>query len=194
MRIVALVLAALVVALAGLRAWRIAELHDADEVWRGLASKAVANPSNFDESLVEGLPEPARRYFLSTIEIGAPLYTVAEIQMTGEIGLGDKNAPEYGAMGAHQILAPPYGLVWKVETNKGFLRISGSDGFHGDKSWTRFWIFDVVPIVHISDDDDHARSAFGRVIAEAVFWTLLRSFHKLERAGNLLITTPLARL
>lgn len=171
MRIVVILLALLVVVFAALRAWRVTEIHDEDEVWRRLTSEATASPSVFDESLIEGLPEPARRYFLATIEIGAPLYTVAEIQMTGEIGLGDKDDPQYGTMRAYQILAPPYGLVWKVKANSGILRIGGSDGVQGEKSWTRFWIFGVFPIVRISNDADHARSAFGRVIAEAVFWT-----------------------
>ena len=47
--------------------------------------------------------------------------------------------------------------------------ISGSDGALPDRSWTRFWLFRVIPIVRVSNPDHH-RSAFGRVVAEAAFW------------------------
>jgi hypothetical protein len=36
-------------------------------------------------------------------------------------------------------------------------------------SWTRFWLFGLIPIVRASGYDHH-RSAFGRVVAEGAFW------------------------
>jgi hypothetical protein len=73
-------------------------------------------------------------------------------------------------MQAEQILAPPYGLLWKLSAGRGALRISGSDGFDGEISWVRFWLLKTLPIVRAGGTRDHARAAFGRVVAEAVFW------------------------
>jgi hypothetical protein len=50
------------------------------------------------------------------------------------------------------------------------MRIAGSDGFDGETSWVRFWLASLVPIVRAGGNRDHARAAFGRVVAEAVFW------------------------
>jgi hypothetical protein len=50
------------------------------------------------------------------------------------------------------------------------MRISGSDGFDGETSWVRFWLMSTIPIVRAGGSTDHARAAFGRVVAEAVFW------------------------
>ena len=73
-------------------------------------------------------------------------------------------------MRAEQILAPPHGLVWKVSAGTGLMRISGSDGIEGDESWSRFWLMGVVPVGAGGHADDW-RAAFGRVVAEAAFWT-----------------------
>jgi hypothetical protein len=120
--------------------------------------------------MVNGLPEPARRYFLFTIAPGAPLRTVAEITTHGEIGLGTRDAPNYVRMRAKQILAPPHGLVWSVAAGNRWMSISGSDGFDGERSWVRFWLMKTIPIVRAGGSRDHARAAFGRVVAEAAFW------------------------
>jgi hypothetical protein len=121
--------------------------------------------------MVQGLPDAARRYFLFTIRPGTPLRTVAEIHMTGEIGLGTKAAPNYLPMTADQVLAPPAGLVWKVNAGSGLMQISGSDASDGARSWTRFWLLNLIPVVRAGGDDNHLRSSFGRVAAEAVFWS-----------------------
>jgi len=121
--------------------------------------------------MVQDLPEPARRFFLFTIAPGTLLRTAAEIKMVGEISLGTKKEPNYMAMRARQILAPPHGLVWVLEAGRGPMRIDGSDGIDGRSSWTRFWLLKTIPAVRAGGDRDHLRAAFGRVIAEAVFWT-----------------------
>lgn len=126
----------------------------------GRTGEVIYNPA-----LVVDLPEPAQRYFNYTIRKGAPLRSVAEIDMTGEIGLGTLESPGYQPMQAFQILAPPHGLVWKLKAGL----ISGSDGATPETSWTRFWIFGLVPVVR-AGGQDHRRSAFGRVVAEAAFW------------------------
>jgi hypothetical protein len=154
------ILAAVLGSLALLREWdRNAERLQ----WARLLSKQPAHPARFDPAMVSTLPEAARRYFAYTIAPGTPLYTVAEIDMKGAFSL---KPPEYLHMDAHQILAPPYGFVWKL-TLSGKINASGSDS----DSWTRFRILGLLPVARRGGDADHTRSAFGRCVIEAVFWT-----------------------
>lgn len=149
----------------GLATWRALDRHADDAAWERLIASQPSEPATFEPSMTDGLPEPARRYFRFTIAPGTPLRAAVEIDMNGEIGLGTKEAPGYRDMAARQILAPPHGLVWQVKTGA----ISGSDGALPDASWTRFWMFGLIPLVRASGPDHH-RSAFGRVVAEAAFW------------------------
>lgn len=152
-------------------AWRWAD-HQADaKVWANLASHQPADPGTFDYSMTLGLPEPARRYFQFSISRGTPLYTVAEITMEGEFSLGNKVKPDYMPMRARQILAAPHGFVWTMNSRRGLMRVSGSDSAEEGQSWSRFWLLGIAPVARVGGNADHALSAFGRYIAEAVFWT-----------------------
>ncbi len=134
--------------------------------WAALKSLQPANPQFFERSMVAELPDPARRYFEFAIAPGTPLLTVAELAMRGRFSLGNKAAPNYQSMEARQILAAPRGFVWQMRTRSG-LPISGSDA----ASWTRFRIFRFIPVARRGGNIDHTRSAFGRSVAEAVFWS-----------------------
>jgi hypothetical protein len=154
-------------ALAALWLWRLAD-HRADRAeWARLAALQPQDPARFDPAMVAALPEPARRFFAFAIEPGAPLYTVAELDMTGRFSLGTKQAPAYLPMTARQILAAPQGFLWTMSAADGLMRVSGSDS----GSWTRFWLLGLGPVARSGGTADHARSAFGRYVAEAVFWT-----------------------
>ena len=121
--------------------------------------------------MVSTLPDPARRFFGFAIEPGARLTNIVELTMEGELSLGTKDDPKYQPMTARQVLAAPHGFVWQVEAGTGLMRTSGSDGMSRDRSWTRFWLHGVVPVARVGGDPDHLRSSFGRVVAEAAFWT-----------------------
>jgi hypothetical protein len=90
--------------------------------------------------------------------------------MHGEFSLGSKAEPNYMPMRAKQILAAPYGFVWKVRAGD-VVTISGSDAAENGESWSRFRILGIVPVARAGGSADHARAAFGRYVAEAVFWT-----------------------
>jgi len=141
--------------------WRASQLH-----WIELSSLQPVNPERYDSSMVADLPEPAQRYFNFTIASGTPLYTVAEIDMGGQFSLGSKEEPNYQPMLAYQILAAPYGFLWRLHL-PGIIPVSGSDSGR----WTRFRILRVIPVARMGGDSDHTRSAYGRYVAEAVFWT-----------------------
>lgn len=156
----------LLVVLLTLIVWRASDRKADLSAWASLIAKAGPADPTFDPAMVQGLPEPAQRYFLYTIRTGAPLHHAVEMVMGGELGLGNKAKPNYRPMSAHQILAPPHGLIWKLASGP----ISGSDGLTSQTSWTRFWLFGVIPIVRAGGNADHRRSAFGRVVAEGAFW------------------------
>jgi hypothetical protein len=160
-----------IAAVAAMQGWRVADRRAADAAWAQLGAQAAPPVERFDPAMVEALPDAARRYFLYTIAPGTPLHRASEIRMQGEIGLGDRDAPGYLPMRAHQILAPPHGFVWRLEeAGSGVMRMSGSDAMVGAGSWTRFWLLGVLPVVRAGNDEDHLRSSFGRVVAEAAFW------------------------
>jgi hypothetical protein len=158
-------LAILVAIFLALFTWRQMD-HRADQAAWNMLSGASENEFRvFDHEMIRDLPEPAQRYFTYTIAKGTVLHRVVQIEMNGEMGLGTIDAPNYKPMKATQILAPPYGLVWKLKSGA----ISGSDGATPETSWTRFWLFNFIPVVR-AGSADHRRSAFGRVVAEASFW------------------------
>lgn len=147
--------------------WRHLD-HRADQAkadW--LLATQPNDPPRFNMSMVEALPEPARRFFAFTIADGTPLYHVARIEMHGQFSLGSKTAPNYMKMNAQQVLAAPTGFLWSMSGGSGLMRLSGSDS----GSWTRFWLAGVVPVARFGGDPNHTRSAFGRYAAEAAFWT-----------------------
>lgn len=158
-------LAASVALIVAMLSWRLSDKYAEQKACRTLLLAGTGEIATFYPALVEGLPEPAQRYFRYTIAPGATLKTAIQIEMSGEIGLGSKAEPAYKPMRAHQILAPPFGLVWQLKAGP----ISGSDGALPGRSWTRFWAFNVIPVVR-AGGIDHRRSAFGRVAAEAAFW------------------------
>jgi len=162
--------------IAALLALRWIDGRNDERVWQNLIVQAGVSWGNYDPAMVRSLPEPAQRFFNFSIAPGSPLVPAAELDMRGELGLGSIDDPKYTPMSAHQILAPPHGLVWRINVGA----ISGSDGATSSTSWTRFWLFGVFPVVRVGDNNDHHRSAFGRVVAEGVFWTpamLLPSDH-----------------
>ncbi len=155
----------------GLLAWHWLDRRHATRVWVRLVRNAGRPADNFSVAMVAGLPEPVQRFFRYLIRPGTPIRTAVEIRMAGEFALGTRHKPNFLPMRAEQLLAPPGGLVWKLKAGRGALRVSGSDGFDRGASWSRFWLMNVFPVARAGGTRDHARAAFGRVVAEAVFWT-----------------------
>lgn len=160
-------IAILVFVVAGLLVLRWVDIRNDEATWQGLIRQAKESSGHFDPISIEGLPEPARRYFNFSIAPGSRIVSAVELDMTGELGLGSLDDPKYSPMTARQILAPPHGLVWRVQAGA----LSGSDGATSTSSWTKFWLLGLIPVVRVTDNEDHQRSAFGRVVAEAAFWT-----------------------
>jgi len=157
--------AALLLAVIILLLWRQGDSLVERRARQALIELGSSEPSVFDPSLVAELPEPAQRFFNYTIQPGTPLRLVVEIEMDGELSLGNKHKPGYRPMQARQLIAAPHGFIWSLRWNG----VSGSDGSLPDGSWTRFWLFGLIPVARASGQD-HQRSSFGRLIADATFW------------------------
>lgn len=160
-----LALAVLAVALLALIALRVRDTLGDRAEWRRLAALQPTNPGLYDPAMVVELPEPAQRFFNFAIKPGTPLFTVAEIDMGGEFSLGSRDKPNYRPMDARQILASPHGFVWMLRI-PGAVSLSGSD----TGKWTHFRLFGLIPVARMGGDANHARAAFGRYVAEALFW------------------------
>lgn len=161
--ITASLLAIAVLLLLALMLLRLYDAWQDQREWRRLQHRQATDPAPFDPERLRDQAEPVQRFFRFAIAPGTPLFTVAEIDMVGEFSLGSKERPAYRPMRAKQILAAPHGFVWRLRLPG----ISGSDSHR----WTRFRLFGLIPVAHIGGTDNHRRSAFGRYIAEALFWT-----------------------
>jgi len=150
-----------------LTVWRFLD-HQADrKAMHELMASQPVNPLRFSKHMVSHLPEPVQRYFLYTIEQGTALYAAARISMIGRFGMGNRDKPNYLDFSANQVLAMPTGFVWKMSARRGLMSLSGSDS----QNWTRFWMIGLLPVARMGGNPDHLRSAFGRYVAESVFWT-----------------------
>ncbi|MCB1755879.1 MAG: hypothetical protein KDJ38_10175 [Gammaproteobacteria bacterium] len=166
MKISLLLLTLLALLLAVLFVLRLLDKRAERMEWTRLASLQTKDPACYKPEMVAGLPEPAQRFLNFAIVPGTPLLTVAELEMGGRFSLGSRDAANYRPMQARQILAAPQGFVWHLHL-LGLIPVSGSDSGR----WTRFRLLGLLPVARMGGDPDHARSAFGRYIAESVFWT-----------------------
>lgn len=148
-----------------LLALRLLDWRAEQQEWERLSDLQPKKPARYDPKMVADLPEPAQRFFNFAITPGTPLVPVVEIRMGGQFSLGARDRPNYQTMEASQILASPHGFIWRLQLS-GRLPLSGFD----TGRWTRFRAFGLFPVVRTGDDADHAKSAYGRQIAESVFW------------------------
>lgn len=155
----------LLVVLMILGLWRLTDLRSERQARQILIRLGSTVPTLYDPDLVDGLPEPAQRFFNFTIQPGTPLRPIVDIEMEGELSLGTKDRPNYRPMRARQLLAAPHGFIWSLRWNG----VRGSDGALPDRSWTRFWLFGLLPVAR-AGGPDHLRSSFGRLIADSLFW------------------------
>lgn len=147
--------------------WRQLDKRADRTEMKALRALQPDNPPRFDHAMISGLPEPAQRFFKFTIAEGTPLYTVATIKMKGQISQGTKDDHTYSDMQATQVLAAPEGSIWAMTGGPPYMQIAVTDSTR----WTRVWLAGLIPIAHVGGTTDHVRSAFGRFVAEALFWT-----------------------
>ena len=149
--------------------WRYrAQISQSDAAFAAVLGQATANPPLFEPSMLDGLPDVARRYFAHAIAPGTPLSTTVKLQMSGTLTLGDASGPRPFAMTARQALNAPTDFVWQPQMRAGPMLIAGSDGLT-DHAWTRFWLLWSVPVVRTEVSADLDRSARARPVLEAIW-------------------------
>jgi hypothetical protein len=119
-------------------------------------------PDGFRPSMVEGLPEPARRWLTYAIGPGTLLADAVEIRMHGRIRLG-----RWRPFTATQAVVPGVGYVWAANTRVGAIPVRGYDSFANGRGEMRWRAAGVVP-VSSAVGVDVTRSAAGRLAAESV--------------------------
>jgi len=158
----------------GLGALRVQDIFGTGRTWHSVAEEArtrAASGGTYDTSMITDLPEPVQRYFGFTLTDGTTIPTGVKIGMTGTI------APNGGAdampmmMSANEVIALPNGFVSCIETQEGPRRFSGTDALIDGVSWSRFWTFAIVPVGRAGGSEDHWKASFGRMVAEAAFWS-----------------------
>jgi hypothetical protein len=146
-------------------ALRLTDLRADRQGMAALLAQAGPPAGVFDPAMLDGLPEPARRYLARAIAPGTPLARAVTLEMAGDFLLNGKTLP----MTARQVLAPPAGFVWQARIGQGSSGFAGSDGLVAGVSWTRFRLAGLVPLVRVGGNDDHLRSAGTRAMMEAVW-------------------------
>lgn len=161
LRVLIVILGLLLIVIVVLAILRSRHDRKVAQMWKILQSPT--GEKLFDSSMVSGLPEPARRYFLHTIAPGAVLARFAAIEMEGRIGF--KPGEEKYPFKAWQIIASPRGMIWQAHVGKGIVRMSGDDSFVEDKGAMNWYLWGIIPIVR-AEGPDLSRSAAGRVALE----------------------------
>ncbi len=129
--------------------------------WRRLAA-GRARQAPFDPTMVEDLPEPARRWLRHAIAPGTPLAAATELTMHGTIRLGT-----WRRFTATQVLAPPDGYIWAATARFLGLPVVGYDRMSSGTATMRWRLLDMIPVMN-AEGPEIARSAAGRLAAEVV--------------------------
>jgi hypothetical protein len=137
--------------------------------WASLASDGPA-PGVFSPAVVDGLPEPVRRWLTHAVADGTPLARTVRLRTHGEIFLG-----RWAGFEADQRLSVGGGLVWAATARPFGLPIRGFDRWTHGTGEMRWRLFGAIPMAS-AGGEDVARSAAGR------------------HAGELLVALPTAAL
>jgi hypothetical protein len=92
--------------------------------WQRLTAPTTA-ATLFTQDLLDGLPEPARRWLRHAVAPGTPLRRAAVLRQHGEIKVGRWLRYE-----ADWALAPPAGFIWAATSHFGPLFIRGFEPVH----------------------------------------------------------------
>ena len=139
---------------------RRAERLDAD------LFRAPVAPRPFADADLAGLPEPAQRYLRHAIAPGTPLHPAVRLWMDGAMTPSPGGPPT--ALTAVETLAPRRGFVWSARARMRGLPVHVRDHYVDADGRVAVLALGMVP-VPMPSGPDVARSARGRLIAEAVW-------------------------
>jgi hypothetical protein len=117
-------------------------------------------PGGFEVAELDGLPEPARRYFVASIAPGTPPARSARLRMNGTIRIG-----RWLPFEAREVLTPLRAFVWSARA-AGV--ITGSDRYVDGEGAADWRLARLLPVMRAAGADV-SRSAAGRAGAEGVW-------------------------
>ncbi len=131
---------------------------------RALASGEAAVA--FNESLLEGLPDPAHRYFLHSIVPGTPL--ARSVRLRGSFRMTPRPGVDAIDMEAEEILAPPDGFVWTASFTMGPVSFRVRDHYFRGEGAVSVRTLGLVPVAN-AKGPDVARSSRHRLAADSIW-------------------------
>ncbi len=151
-------------ALAYLAIRRLIEEGHQNSIWKSLRGRGDGEV--FHAGMVEGLPEPAKRYLLHSIRPGTILATSVVIRMSGK--MRPKATAPWASVKAREILSVPLGFLWRARVRRSMKRFSGADSYSDGKARVGFWFWGIFPAMRM-EDEDTKRSAIGRLAIESAW-------------------------
>lgn len=116
----------------------------------------------FDPAMLDGLPEPARRWLTHAIAPGTPLWRSGEVSMHGELRLG-----AWRRFTATQVVSPTAGYIWAARASVFGLPVVGYDRLSSGTAQMRWRLLGLLPVMTAAGPDI-TRSAAGRLAGELV--------------------------
>jgi hypothetical protein len=141
--------------------------------WNGhrfnkLSGTLVTEPvdSVFDVSMVDHVPEPARRYLLHSIRPGTPLAKSVRLSQAGS--MKPNPTSDRADLKAEERLTPFVGFAWHANVQMGQISVSAWDHYFADEGAVRIALFGVIPL-ETSEGTEVARSSRHRLAAETLW-------------------------
>jgi len=155
---------------AGLAGLALAVRRRVEDRQAGYLSRALLGTPDahlpLTDPLLEGVPEPARRYLGHALPPGAPLARAVRLWMEGTL-VPAKGADPV-AFTAEEVLAPPRGFVWTARATMKGLPVRVRDHYARGAGGLRVALLGLLPLAS-NDGADVTRSARGRLAGEAVW-------------------------
>ncbi len=173
MKIVALVLALLLLCLGGLLAvgeyrW---QARTASLVARLKRGAPAAPPAAFDASKLAGLPAPVIRYFRAVLRDGQPLVRHARARQRGEFLVRPAENRWAPFEATQEVSTQPAGFVWNARMRMApGLAVRVCDGFVDGSGSMSASLMGLVRLVHVEGTPEIAAGALHRYLAEAAWF------------------------
>lgn len=158
--------AAAVSVIAAKTIWRSQTAHLGERL--DSRAKGAQNPGRiYQESDLEGLPEPVQRYFRRVLRPGQPLIRRAWHRQSGEFQMG-KTKPNWRPLTQTQVqIAQPPGFVWDARISMApGLSVCVRDGFVDGEASMVARILGILPLVNVSGRSELNEAALQRHLAE----------------------------
>ncbi|MBC7526290.1 MAG: hypothetical protein H7308_01960 [Chthonomonadaceae bacterium] len=134
-----------------------------DELWNFAPDAVPPSEAVFNLTLIENLPEPARRYLTHAIAPGTPLALAVRLQMHGKFRLKG-----WRSFTAEQVIRRDGEMLWCADMSLYGLPMRGFDALLKGQGKMQWKLLNLFPLV-TAEGTEVTRSAIGRVAGETVW-------------------------